>query len=271
MKNLFQLFVALAVLSACNRLEETQDNIDSSEVNSIAENEFNSVLEMVDDETASGTPGSRVNSRNTLPECASVSYNQATRTLTINFGNENCLCLDGIYRRGSIVAVFTGEFREVGSTSTITLENYYVNDNHFQGTKTYELLNVPPQNLKWQVSVSDASIETEAGTFTWEADRTVERISGNDTPFNFSDDVYLVEGTATGQNRRGTNYESVITTPLKKVRQSGCARVFVSGVVELTNEGGQTLVLDYDPLDDEACDRLAEVTINGRTRQITLR
>ncbi len=264
----FSLLALVLIFSACDRVEEQRDNIDSSEVNALAENEFATILALVETE---GEPDGRIAQVSELPNCATTTYEAGTRTLTIDFGSENCLCLDGLYRRGKIIAVFTGTPRRVGNSAQLSLENYYVNDFRFQGNKTYTLLSESTENLKWQVEVNNASIETPDGNFTWRASRTIERIEGNDTPLLGRDDVYLIEGSSEGVNRRGRAFTATIITPLKKVREIGCARVFVSGVVELSNEDGQSMILNYDPNNDEACDRLAEVTINGRSRIISLR
>lgn len=51
----------------------------------------------------------------------------------------------------------------------------------------------------------------------------------------------------------------------------GCARHFVACTVQVTNSKKQAILLDYDPTGTAACDNIAAVTINGRTRSIYLR
>ena len=258
------------VITACQREDEdTQAAIEaeSAEDNALAEGEFTSLDSFVEDASAAEPllAGSMATAES-LPSCATTSYNRDTRTLTIDFGTSNCLCRDGLYRRGKLVAVFNGTYGTVGSSVTITPQNYFVNDNQIAGTKVRTYLG----NRKMSVVVTGASITTPKGTATWQANRVIEKIAGYDTP-RIADDVWLITGEASGVNRRGVAYTAVIEQPLKKVLSFGCARNFVSGVLTITNQRGGTLSVNYDPIGGEPCDKVAEVTINGRKRLIQLR
>ncbi|MBC5994947.1 hypothetical protein [Pontibacter cellulosilyticus] len=276
MKNrLLNLFVLLLlgstfILTACQRdNEDAQAAIEaeSAEDNALAEGEFTSLDSFVEDASAAEPllAGSMATAAS-LPSCATTSYNRDSRTLTIDFGTTNCLCRDGLYRRGKLVAVFNGSYGEVGSSVTITPQNYFVNDNQIAGTKVRTHLG----NRKMSVVVTGASITTPKGTATWQANRVIEKIAGYDTPI-ITDDVWLITGEASGVNRRGVAYTAVIEQPLKKVLSFGCARNFVSGVLTITNQRGGTLSVNYDPIGGEPCDKVAEVTINGRKKLIQLR
>ena len=250
-----------------------EDMIVSAEDNARLETEMESVQNFVDAEAAdpdlqtSGTSKS-----GNLANCATRTWNAATKTLTIDFGTNNCLCKDGKYRRGQIVAVFNGPWRTAGSTVTTTLVNYFVNDMKHTGTRVAtSLTDASAANFKYRVEVKNASIEFPNGTSRdWNALREVERTAGHGT-LTLLDDEYLVTGTAQGTNRRGVGFTATIGQPLKKVFQFGCARNFVSGTINITNANQKSMLLNYDPTGNEACDKVASVTINGQTRFITLR
>src|SRR5215831_9429859 len=57
------------------------------------------------------------------------------KTITIDFG-DGCVCRDGKFRKGSIVLNFSAPLRHPGAVLTITLNNFYVNRVHLEGTKT---------------------------------------------------------------------------------------------------------------------------------------
>jgi hypothetical protein len=261
-------------LTGCNRNnnDAAPDNFTSAEDNAVAESEMASVYELVDIEARfEPTIGGRQGGSGNLPACATRTYNQTTKTLTLDFGTTNCLCKDGMYRRGQITAVFNGKYRTPGATITITLNNYFVNDNQHTGTKLITNLGNGSGNFKYSVQVQNASVTTPNGTISWSADRVVERVAG-DSSINLLDDVYLVTGSANGTNRKGVNFTVVIDQPLKKVFQAGCARNFVAGKLTITNTGNsKSMHLNYDPIGGEPCDKIAEVTVNGKTKQITLR
>ncbi len=201
-----------------------------------------------------------------LPACATRRYNAEARTLTIDFGPTNCLCRDGRYRRGQIVVVFTGADRRRHSGAVVTRVNYFVNDNQHTGTRIF----TDKGQGSFSLDVQNASIITPEGTHAWTSHREYTRLAGFGTPL-LADDVYAVTGTAEGTNRKGVSYSATIAEPLRKVLSPGCARHFVAGTVNLSNSRGRTALLNYDPTNSQACDNIASVTINGRTRRITLR
>jgi hypothetical protein len=71
--------------------------------------------------------------------CASITVtpNDGTypKTITIDFGDA-CVGLDGKLRSGKIIISLTAPLRQPGSVLTISLENFYINHIHIEGTKT---------------------------------------------------------------------------------------------------------------------------------------
>ncbi|MCL5991450.1 MAG: hypothetical protein M1419_05050 [Bacteroidetes bacterium] len=286
MKKNFTLFLAIFTILilaffGCknNSTNPILESIESAEDNSVVEGEYSSIFEFVDDEGensslfAIGKSNGKDNVQKVelalLPDCATKTIDTTTRTITIDFGTTNCLCLDGMYRRGKIHAQFIGPYRQIGSKVIVTLENYYVNDNMVTGIKTIERV----QQYKWSIKVDSASVTTQNGTISWESDRTVERIAGNSTPLNIWDDEYLYTGTAKGVNRKGVAFEVNIDAnfPLKKKIQIGCASTFISGKLTIENDKSDTLKVNYDPDNNEACDKKVEVDINGVKKIIYVR
>ena len=206
--------------------------------------------------------------RRLLPECATRSYDAATRTLTIDFGTTNCLCADGRYRRGKLMATFSGTWHENGSKVTVTRENYFVNDNQHLGTRVFTYTG----GGSFTLDVQQASIifANGSGTTTWNSLRQYSRTAGFGTPSVY-DDAYSITGTLDGTNRRGVSYTAVIVQPLIKKLAVGCARHFVAGTVQVDNSKERTMLINYDPTGTEACDNIATVTINGKTHTIYLK
>jgi hypothetical protein len=275
----FSMLALAGVLAftGCRKDEEVtpEDAIVSAEDNAKVETEMETSQNMVDADAAErfGAPGANPGS-GTFSACITRTWDATTKTLTIDFGPTNCLCKDGAYRRGQIIAVFNGQWRTAGSSVTITHNNYFVNDNQHLGTRIITNLgneSTTSGNYKYRVEVQNASIIfQDATTRNWNATREVERIAGQGTP-NIQDDEYLVTGSASGINRRGVQFVATIGQPLKKVFRPGCFRNFISGTVNITNSKQKSMELNYDPANNEACDKTASVTINGKTKLITLR
>lgn len=210
--------------------------------------------------------------RSNASPCASRTWDPATRTLTIDFGPTNCLCIDGRTRRGQLTAVFSGpRFGAPNSSVTITRQGYFVNDNEHLGTKvvTFTTHNV------WNAVVTNGEIRFADGrTATRTANHTVSRTALPGQPTTFS-----ITGTASGVNRRGNAYTATIdpTDPLLKRRDfdATCAgrHVFVDGKITIFNATRDLLaLLDYDPIGGAPCDKIASISVNGGpARQFTLR
>jgi hypothetical protein len=198
--------------------------------------------------------------------CATRTYDFATRTLTIDFGTTNCLCPDGRYRRGKIKVLFTSDVMTRRAGAVVTRENYFVNDNQHTATRTFTDLG----GGSFTVDVTNANIirANNGGTHSWTANWTFTSTAGYGTP-QVSDDVYSVTGTASGTNRKGVSYITTVQTPL--VKRADCFKYYVSGVMSISNSNGKAMLLNYDPSGTGACDNTASVTVNGRTRIITLR
>ena len=270
--------LSLFILFICscreNSTDDVMESIQSAEDNALAENEFSAVFDYVNDEGENNPIEVMLENKSPdflglgdlLPECAEVTKDTLNKLIIINFGTTNCLCKDGRYRRGMILAVFTGKWKEIGSSVSITLENYYVNDRAVTGTKTITRLDTN----KWQTVVINASITTEKGTVSWQSERTVEKLEGNGTR-TLWDDLYKVTGSGSGTNANGINFTVVIVEPLIKEISIGCYKNFTAGIWTLENDNGVTMTLNYDPIGGAPCDKIAEVTVNGKTKRITLR
>ena len=197
--------------------------------------------------------------------CGVRTYNPLTNTATINFGPTNCLCPDGRYRRGVIKIQFTTDTPTRRAGAIVTRRNYFVNDNQHTARRTFTDLG----GGSFTVVVDSASIirANNGGTHSWTANWTFNRTAGFGTAVT-SDDVYSVTGGAAGTNRKGMSYTTTIQTPL--IKRGDCYKYFVAGTVSITNSNNKTLLLNYDPSGTQSCDNIASVTVNGRTKTITL-
>ncbi|MFH0866600.1 MAG: hypothetical protein V1904_10410 [Bacteroidota bacterium] len=244
--------------------------------NSTAENAFNDVFAQVD-KAARETSEAGAEKFMQLDSggCATVTitpFDTFTfpKTLTIDFGSSNCLCTDGKYRRGQITATLSGKYRDEGTVVTVTLQDYYVNDNHVQGTKTITNLGHigtygSGGNLKFSVVVSDASVTTPDGIISWNSTRTREWIEGEDTHWpNWQDDVYLIEGSADGTDKEGNPFNVTITSALRVALD---CKWIESGTLDVTPYDKPVRSVDFGGGD---CDANATVTINGVTYSFTM-
>jgi hypothetical protein len=275
MKNAkFKIFILLVVaglLFACEKKEDSTPTLDTSisENDALAESIFNDVTTLSDEAYDIGNTGFKsVDETYIISECATISLDTTTfpRTLNIDFGETNCLCNDGKYRRGKILVSFTGRYRWEGTVITTEFDDYYVNDNKVEGIKVVTNMGENEDgNPYFTISVNGLIyLALDQGQISWNAQKVREWAEGYDTPRVRIDDVYLISGQASGINASGITWDRVITTELRK--EIGC-RFIVSGTIEIQPEGRPLRILDYG---NGECDNIATVTVNGTTYTIFL-
>ncbi|OQP62483.1 hypothetical protein A3860_27710 [Niastella vici] len=261
---------------ACKKDAKDDTDTQPAQDNSLAESNYNDANTMVDASVAAGTSFTFRQATNQdvarlegiLGTCATVTIDtvSTTRSVTINFGTSNCLCADNRYRRGKILATWTGKYRESGTVVTITYDGYYVNDNQIKGTHTTTNMGLnAAQHLVYKIEVNGSIVKANnGGTITWVSTRYREWVAGSSTPLNLLDDTYSITGSASGTNAANEAYTINITQAL--VRNMSCYW-FESGKVEVTPAGKLTRTLDYG---STGCDNKATVTIGNTTFNVTL-
>ena len=127
----------LLLTTGCQH-EDVQPNEDVTTVKNRSEDNLETAFSadlmtaaQLRDATADNSPAvaGALELRRIYGTCATRTYNAQTRTLTLDFGPVNCLCPDGRYRRGKIVATFATDTPVRRAGATVTRENYFVNDN----------------------------------------------------------------------------------------------------------------------------------------------
>lgn len=200
-----------------------------------------------------------------LGPCATitVSPNDTTypKTVVIDYG-DGCICRDGKFRKGSITLHYTKPLRRPGAVLTITLNNYFVNRAHIEGTKV--ITNQTQGGVhKYSVVVTGGKVTWPNGRgFKYEKVKTVTQISGTET-VTIRDDVYSIEG------RSKTTYASGITvtknTESPLIKPIACNWI-VKGIMKI-KINARELFLDFG---NGNCDNKATLSWNGHEREITL-
>jgi len=269
----FSLFAfTLIMFTSCQKEDEEEANQISAQA--LEDNaEFESTFNGIESVSVDVADKESDNANYEYKSCASISVvpnwlsGQWPKTITVDFGDTNCLGRDGNYRRGKIRVEITGRYRDSGTVITTSLENFYHNNNRVQGSKTKTNLGRNSNNnLNYDVKVENAHIDHVNGySFGWNSNRNVEWIAGENTIFNFFDDQYLVSGSANGFTGEGKNYSLNITKNLEV--QLNCKWI-KSGTIAIKPENFNERTVDYG---NGNCDRLATYTVNGKEYQFSMR
>lgn len=286
MKNFSKLFVLSSLLFvflfvACQKNTTTEPTVEestqSASDNAIADGEFTSILSFVTSQGDASTSSEaekkdagiqKNNKSDQLPDCATVTFDSVKKTVLIDFGTTNCLCKDGRNRRGQILFTFTGTWKTIGSSITVALSNYYVQDMAVTGSKTITIL----ASNSFNITVSNASVTTPNGVISWNSTRTIKQTKGFLTKNINIDDEFEITGNASGINRKGVGFSVVINNDNPLVKRLSCLiKDFVSGIITISNDKGSTMTLNYNPDGSYDCNKNAVVTLNGKVYAITLR
>ncbi len=208
-----------------------------------------------------------------LSECVTItrdfSEDMDTLIMVVDFGDENCLGPDGRERRGKIIITRIGQFYwdSDGISVTTTFEDYYVDNNQITGTKVVNAyLNESQQRVHEITDNGQIILADDAGTITWQAQRTRTVVEGSMTRIKF-DDVIHITGSSSGSDAEGNTFTSEIVEPLVRIYEEDCHRHPVSGIVEIFKSPDTYITINYG---DGTCDNLIEVTTNGETEIIEL-
>lgn len=255
------------IFNACRKTTSSKDNdTETAKDNALGDFVYSDALNIADDASTVNS-GDNLGSYKTSSNCAVVTHDTLStpKTITIDFGLNNCLCNDGRNRRGKILVSYTGKYRDAGHIHTITFDNYFVNDNQVLGSKsvTNMGLNTLGQTY-FNIVVNGLIIRaTTLDSVIWNSNRTRTWTQGESTMMR-ADDVYEITGNGSGQRANGTAYTMTITQAL--VRAVACSWI-QSGKIDLQPANRPLRQIDFGT---GGCDNQATVTINNVTYNITL-
>ena len=265
------------IFSSCRKKEKEEDNDTQSATESSLANSIDNDMNNIADEagrTKNVSSFRTTEESAVLSSCATLQFdtlvNTNADTITVNYGANNCLCNDGRQRRGILIIVYTGKYKDSLNTINITPQNYYVNDNKVSGSKTIKNLGHNAQgHLVYSIIANISILKADnSGTIQWSSTRQREWLVGENTLI-WSDDKYSITGSSNGSTANGRSFTAVIANgkPLIRDMSIGCRKHFVSGELELTPQNKPTRYIDYG---NGTCDDKATVTINNKTYTITL-
>ncbi len=275
----FMLASALSItFTACQKDgNETTETIVSAEDNSTIESEFTSMFDVADDFSSNDH---RTRAGNTiLPSGAVVTFQDSSYSdgdgveCTIDFGPvkntvpKGMLCQDGRFRAGVIHISSTKRyFLDSAQVSVYTTDadNFFAGNDGVNLTKltgNITLTRLSTASLK--IDVTNAKAVNDKGSVAWQSSRIITKTV--DAGPGLIGDQFTISGDASGVNRNGESFTVNIDVPLLKKIEMGCARTFIVGKITLTNVStGKAIKIDYDPLNDQACDLKAKATINNK-------
>jgi hypothetical protein len=268
MNYLFIMAVAAIVVNvtSCKKDDKLGSVISTENISSLQdEAQVNDLMDDVDNETDDVSNSQSANLKSAQLTGRDVEWTiltDSTRSATITYTNfQNPKAKNERIKNGIIHIVVTGKRSENTYKRVVTFENFTINGNKIEGTKTVEKVS----DLVYKITLVDGKITFTDNTFiTCDLTRIRTMVQGSDTPLDIWDDAYTFDAQASGINRKGNEFTK---TTIKPVKIYTAYRFPVEGIITLTS-GSKTFELDYG---DGTLDSLATITVNGVSKEITLR
>lgn len=188
-------------------------------------------------------------------------------TLTIRFGNNDQVCLDGRKRRGTIIVTYNSQYAKANEVHTITFDNYFLNGNQITGSiQTTRIDTTISGKWYYNVLVNDSMNMSQdplqSQYVIWTGNLVRKWVTGFGTN-DRNDDAFSISGAATLTRPNGHIFSCGISTPLQFAIGCDFAE---SGVINVTGYSGAR-ILNYG---DGTCDPLAQLNIGVNVHQLTL-
>lgn len=163
------------------------------------------------------------------------------KTITVNYGTENYLGLDGRYRRGTMIITASNFPNIEGAIWDITFSDFYQNDHKIEGVQSIEYTGASANNNpEYECNITDGVITTPEGkVLKFEQDTKREWIAGSDTHYalsgdknDFCDDEYLISGWHGGESSDGYTYS--MTSDADPLHVNVCCNWVLDGKLEIS-------------------------------------
>jgi hypothetical protein len=278
--------LGLISMQSCERINEHKENgLQLATDFCVMQSELASIIEVADEmgdqTTGKGTPSKFV--LGAFGKAASVKILDSTFfdgdaiEFEINFGpnklplSENQRGFDGKYRAGTMHIKIQSHYIENTAKLELKIDK---SDNFWVGANPNQ-----PKNM----AISCSTIRQDSKTHSL----TIESLDlfGQKT-ISIEGTVQLLKLTNSNPGVIGNKYQILgkgvlkdsddeqnweIVQPLIKNVVPGCSGEYINGMLELKDsEKSSTTILDYDPFENESCDRIVRVTIAGKITDITL-
>jgi hypothetical protein len=139
--------------------------------------------------------------------------------LTVYFGNSDLLCSDDKFRRGNLIFTVSASNYDTTLLSldkvVVTFSDFYLNQSNVLGTLTLTNKGLNSKNnYTFSLDATSGIIINSNGTMSWESLKTLELTAGASSKSNILDDTYLLTGSASGKDFKGTDFTASISTAM---------------------------------------------------------
>lgn len=174
--------------------------------------------------------------------------------LNINYSDDGESCNDGFKRYGLIKASFSSRYITPGAQIVIDFEGYRKDDFDVAGLITIDNAGFEDDQPVYTMRVEEGRITGNNIDIEWEGTHIYRWVQGSATYSAIDDDVFTIEGIASGENSRGVPFVNEIITTY---RADLSCQWFTEGRSELTVQNLPIRYINYnnDPT-SSACNNI---------------
>jgi len=271
---------SVVFISGCKKV--VHQNIQAASNSSVAIIVFNDVFAQLSSTLNNGTPLDQIsqsswNLSGTVCATATLSPLGSVfpKTLTIDYGT-GCTDFNGISRKGTFTAEFSGNFGNEGTTIDILFNGFTKGQYTLAGTYSLTVGAADGSgNPTYSETISDAIISWGSQHVLWEADLNRTWTEGDETNWNtpdsasimgiagLNDDVFELTGSGSGNDSNTHPFTWESSTAL--MLQTGCAYIN-KGTMVISPANFNDGTIDYGMGE---CDKQATIEVDGEVFNFT--
>lgn len=279
-KRAFYLSLGLAcfLLPACqNRDADTYTDAliqESPTEVSITETQIDETMEAIDllveealSNNASLLRAASIDSNLYLTDCPTISIDTVVvpHLMTIDFGT-SCTGKDGKVRSGKILVSATS-FKVLPSVRTKTFQDFMVDGRKIEGTVIKSIQKDVTVHTRTATLKENITLINTAKGDTVKRTSEITRLYKRNVLTDKTDDQTLTWGTVNNTRSNGAFNTKTILEATPLLFEASCKHI-VSGIASFENSKGKTWSINYG---DGSCDDKATMTVNGESKEITIR
>jgi hypothetical protein len=260
------LLVVLFGFIGCKKSDRDEDtSVNSSEDYATGQTIAHDIFKMVNQIAFSvkGITTNNLADTTTLFGCDTLIIDTVNSPKTISIQFNGSCSYSGINRKGTVIISFSNNYDTPGAITTISFNNYCYNSYTItSGTITIVNNGIVNSNPSYSFSANNLSVENnKQQLLIWTCSQSFTVTTG-ETTATFTDDTYVISGSANGTAYRGNNFSANITSNLTL---NGNCNWIDNGNVDIRPTNKSIRNLDFGA----GCDNNASVTVYDIAYEIT--
>ncbi|MCA0237800.1 MAG: hypothetical protein LCH81_15600 [Bacteroidetes bacterium] len=183
------------------------------------------------------------------------------KTITVDYGS-GCTDSDGKFKTGKVI-VTVDKIWEANTQVSIQYDNYTEDGASLSGRFSLKNQSTASAGIYTVQAEDIKAADNQGNTLDYDALQTFTQIAGHASWWDWSDDVYEINGSIQTVLTNGETVNWTINNPLTKA--NNC--LWISEGTGVLNINGLEVGVDYG---NTTCDNKANVTVNGQTYEVTL-